>query len=130
MPVGGWHDLVIGVDSLLVESAVSRPADALVCHGIGGGSVLTLRSQIGGLEDCVVENTVGYESTWIDGLPVGATCLEGITSAIGYCAVRAKLSFQLVLIQTLYISPVVLIEVCESVVEEDGRLDLAWDIEL
>lgn len=80
-----------------------------------------------------VEYRVSNQPTRIDSLRCARRILNlrhRLTIPILQIRRTPLIALQLVRIITLHISPVVLIEVREFVVQEHGRLDVVWDLEL
>lgn len=130
-PVGWGNDIVDGVCGGVVQVLVRVPGDALVGHDVRhvvGIGACTVESD--GAVEGVVELRVGNEAARIVCLARGWIQLEWIAVAVANGIVALELAIQLVLIEALDISPVVLVKVCESIVEENGGGEVVGDVKL
>ena len=80
-------------------------------------------------EEGVVEDGVGDQTTGVIG-EAGAICLQWVASAATDGVVAQEMALELISVERLDISPVVLVEVGETVVEVDRRANVVWDVEL
>lgn len=130
-PIGWRADLVLSIGSCLVEILVVGPSDTGIGHEVGSVGVVGARGvECDGAEESVVEERVGNETTWVDSLAGFRVDLEWITIAAGDGGVAAEIAHQLVLIVRLDVSSMVLVEVGELIVEEDGRANVVGNVEL
>lgn len=118
-PVWWRAHLVDSVDGILVQSAIAGPCDTLVGHGvIDRGIIVTAVQQAWGNE-AVVEKRVCDQTARIVGL---ARIVESkrVAVAVADGVIINKVALELVGAERLDVATVVLIEVCELVVEEHG----------
>lgn len=128
-PVGRRHDLVTGVGRLLEELLITVPRNSLCCHVViitlSTGGVQTLRRVEG-----IVEFRVRNQTARIIRLSGSRIQLQRIAVAAVDGRVAAEIALHLRRILGLNISTVVLVEVGEAVVHEDGRADFVLNFEL
>ena len=126
MPVRRRHDFVISVHSLTVQLRVTAPRNTFASH-------IVRFCTVGGIQshrrtDRVIEQRVGNEAARVICLPIRGQ-LQRIASTRGDRAIAYELSIQLVGIQRLDISAVVLVEIGQAVVEENRWPNVIWNIE-
>ena len=129
MPVRRRHDLRISVHGLTVKLRVTAPRNTFASHIVCFCTVDGLSGiQSHGGADRVVEQRVGNEAARVICLPIRGQ-LQRIASTRGDRAIAYELSIQLVGIQRLDISAVVLVEIGQAVVEENRWPNVIWNIE-
>lgn len=130
-PVRWRGDLVGGICGGLVQLCVALPSNTLICHvvgyvpSIGSRGVEQDRAEKGVVEYGVCDKTariVGLASVTIDRQRRAVAATDA--------TVVAKSARQLVLIVRLDISSVVLVKVCEAVVQEYVRSNVVGKIKL
>lgn len=124
-----WRDhLIDSVGGLLVQIAITCPCGTICDHSIVDGLGVVARVQQAWRAEGVVEERVCDQTARIVCLTV-FTKTQGVTVAVGDGVVINKVSFELILVERLDIATVVLVEVCELIVEEDGRGQVVRDVE-
>jgi len=129
VPVRRRHDLLISVHSLTVQLRVTAPRNAFASHIVCFCTV----DGLSGIQshrgfDRVIEQRVGNEAARVICLPIRGQ-LQRIARTRGDGAVAYELSVQLVGIQRLDISAVVLVEIGQAVVEENRWPNVIWNVE-
>ena len=74
-----------------------------------------------------VKQGVGDQSTWIIRLSIWGNSKWRAPSVAGQLCSRLILSLQLSLVNTLYISSVILVEVRQSIIQHDWRGEIGWE---
>jgi len=128
LPIGRRNNIRWLVLCLTVEIALMSPRSSLGRHVIYTRAVLVL-GWIGCIEvgEGVVEHRVGNETTGIVWLAIDR--VQGPAVARINVAHGASGSFQLLNVHALNVTSVVLVEVGQAVVEQNGRLDVVGDLE-
>jgi hypothetical protein len=126
LPVGRHGDLVILVFGYAVEVLLGAPGNALFGHGIDIPLSVTPngRQVLKG----VVKHGIRDEAARVV-WPVPVVNLERVAFASLDLRGCLRIALQLFNVQGLYIAAMVLVEVCEAVVEEDRRLYIFRDDE-
>jgi len=129
-PVWRRRDLVDRVGSVLVQIFVAGPGDTLVGHLIGRVVVAgALRIEEDGTEEGVIEEGIGNEATGVICLVRDGVDAQRIAVAGPDAVVAPEVTAELGLVERLDVSSVVLIEVCEAVVQKDVRADIVGNVE-
>lgn len=131
-PVRRGDDLIGGVFGFLVTVAVARPRDAIGRHFVRfirrAGPPSDVKEDGGG--EAVVEHGVRDEAAGVVRLAVlvcdqRGACVGGVELRLGAVAAR-----ELALVKRFDVATVVLVEVCETVIEQDWRVQLRRKREL
>lgn len=128
-PVGWRADLVGSISRVLVQVAVTAPSDALVGHVVVDGVGIAALVQQARGDEAVVEHGVCDQTARVVGLASVSVDAKGVAVASIDGIVVAEVALELVGIERLDIAAMVLVEVCELVVEEDGRGQVVRDPE-
>lgn len=122
-------NLIRSVFGVFVQVLIAAPSDALVGHGVVDcASFIGTIEQLRGVEG-VVEHGIGNQSARVVGLVRVGVELQRVAVAAIDGRVVAKVAHKLVGVERLDITAVVLVEVCELVVEEDRRGEIVGDPE-
>ena len=89
--------------------------------------ILRAKIYIRGLKH-TIENGVGNKTTRIDCFVANGS--QRLAISLVQSALTDKLALELIRVQALDVSSMVLVEVCELVVEKDGRVEFYWDVKL
>ena len=115
MPIRRRADLELVVFRLAVQGCVAVPRNTVVGHDERLWRIATLLIDSDRTEDGVIEDGVGDQSAGVVSFVVRSQ-LQWIASAAVYRIVTLGLTFQLIGVQRLDVSSVVLVEVCKPVV--------------
>lgn len=127
-PVWWRADLVGSVGSFLVQIAVTFPCNTLVDHSVVHRLGIVALIQQTRSDKAVVEQRVCDQTARIVCLTVGIET-QRVTVTVVDGAVINNVSFELVLVERFNIATVILVEVCELIVEEDGWGQIVRDPE-
>lgn len=130
-PIERRNDRSILVLGELVQILVARPSDSFVCHLIRD----VIRTRACGIQrdwrmDGIIEERIGNQTTRIKAFPSGWVNLEWIAITRRDCAVAPRLTHELILVVTLYIASVILVEICQAIVEQYRRSEIIGQSEL
>lgn len=131
-PIHGRDDRPIRVileAQRLVEFLVAVPRDARVLHLVRVLAALAGPVQRERRENRVVEHRVGDQAAGVVGFAVFAELQRVAIAAVDVLG-GPLLAVQLRGVEGLYVAAVVLVEVRELVVEQDGRVQNIWNVEL
>jgi len=129
-PVRRHGDLIVIVLRRAVELLVAIPGDpGVVLHGVyPAGLAAAGDVQEDGRVESIIEHGICDQAAWIVRPATGIETQRVAEGSRDGVVVDSDTT-QLVLLERLHVASMVLIEVCEAVVEEDGRLHWRWNIE-
>lgn len=116
-PVWWRNHLPALVFGLLVKRFITLPGDTLLRHVVSHRVV----AEIDGTGNAVVEAGVRNQPTWVIRFLRGRVRREGVTHTARNRFVTESLAFQLIQLQGLDISAMILIKVGEAIVQENRR---------
>lgn len=128
MPVWRGCNLVVLVFGFLIQIRVRAPGDASICHKIWLSWSITCGIDQSGRVEGIVKDGVGDQSTRVICLAL-VVVSQGVARAVVDGVVAKSLTFQLICVERLDISSMVLVEVRETVVEIDWRSNVIRDVE-
>ena len=129
MPVWWGRHLPRFVVGFLVQRCITGPSDTIIGHHEWSWGVAARSIDRDRAEDGVVEDGVGDQTTWVECLSVRCQS-QGIAGAATYCIIVLCIALELIGIEGLDVSSVVLIEVGEAVVQVNVRANIVRDTEL
>lgn len=125
VPVRRGDHLPLVIMRLPIQGLVTLPCDPLVCHVVKGVRLPFEH----GTADGVVEHGVRNQATRIVRLPGSRVGRQGRTHAARNRTVRQSRALQLLQLQGLNVSSMILVEVGETIVHEDRRSHRLGNIE-
>lgn len=112
----------------LVLVLLSRPDDAPLAHRVR--DILTrTASQENRVPKRVVEHRVGDQPTRVDGFPCSVVLADGLALPALQVVGCTYFAEELLSVQRLDVASMVLVVICELVVEEEGRVQVRGDPE-
>lgn len=128
LPIGRRYDLVGVVLCFGILVLLSGPDDVLFAHDVCLiGRIRTGHVEQYGITERVVEHRVGDQSTWVDNLLRRRVHIDWFARSSGDGTVGDGVALQLIRVQRLDVASVVLVVVCELVVEKHAGIETCGD---
>ena len=129
MPIWRRRDLDGLVMGLLIQGCITVPGNTLICHNKGSWLVTAWWVDSDGAKDGVVEDGVGDQSAGVVSFSV-VVQLQRIAGGTVYGAIALRIAFELIGVERLDISSVILVEVCKLVIEVHMWSNIIRNVEL
>ena len=128
-PVRRRADLIRSVLCVFVQVLIAAPSDALVCHGVVDSAILIgTIEQTRGIEG-VVEHGIGDQAARVIGLVRVGVKLQRVAVAAIDGRVVAEITHELIGVERLDVTAMILVEIGKLVVKKDGRSEIVGNPE-